>query len=86
MKVDDDTFVNLPLLYDQLTTSDQYRDLQYLLMGHCSLEMAMAPLKPKRLKVIIALENINEYIASIYLINKKLINDNLSISLLPGNV
>ena len=65
MKVDDDTFVNLPLLYNQLTTSGQYRDLKYLLMGHSSLERAMAPLKPKRWKVIIALENINEYNANI---------------------
>ena len=55
MKVDDDTFVNLPLLYNQLTTSDQYRNLKYLLMGHCSCD------KPKRWKVSFALGNINEY-------------------------
>ena len=35
LKVDDDTFVNLPLLYNQLTTSDSYKGLEFLLMGNC---------------------------------------------------
>ena len=37
MKVDDDTFVNLPKLYSTLTSEDKYKNLTDLLMGyyHC---------------------------------------------------
>ena len=35
MKVDDDTFINLPLLYQQLITHGYYGTRKHLLMGHC---------------------------------------------------
>ena len=46
LKVDDDTFVNLPLLYNQLTTSDSYKGLEFLLMGNCFCS------NPKRLEPV----------------------------------
>ena len=35
MKVDDDNFVNLPLLYNQLVKKKKYSNAKALLMGHC---------------------------------------------------
>ena len=35
MKVDDDTFVNLPKLYNLITEDKSLKDLKYLLVGHC---------------------------------------------------
>ena len=35
MKVDDDTFVNLPRLYQTLMEDKKYKDVKNLLMGHC---------------------------------------------------
>ena len=35
MKVDDDTFVNLPKLYHLLTENKLYKNLKHLLMGSC---------------------------------------------------
>ena len=35
MKVDDDTFVNLPRLYDLLTKDPRYKDQKHLLLGNC---------------------------------------------------
>ena len=46
MKVDDDTFVNLPLLYRQLKNDEKYKNVKNLLMGNCFCN------KPHRLKVI----------------------------------
>ena len=34
MKVDDDTFVNLPKLYHVVTAEDEYKNIKDLLMGH----------------------------------------------------
>ena len=35
MKVDDDTFVNLPRLFDVLTKDPRYKNQKYLLLGNC---------------------------------------------------
>ena len=46
MKVDDDTFVNVPLLYEELTKDEQYRTVKSLLMGNCYCN------NPKTIKVV----------------------------------
>ena len=35
MKVDDDTFVNLPKLYNLITEDKSLKNLKHLLIGHC---------------------------------------------------
>ena len=35
MKVDDDTFVNLPKLYSTLMSEDKYNNVTDLMMGYC---------------------------------------------------
>ena len=35
MKVDDDTFINLPKLYHLITEESKYKNEKNLLLGHC---------------------------------------------------
>ena len=35
IKIDDDSFVNLPLLYKELTTNRKYSNIKFLMMGRC---------------------------------------------------
>ena len=53
MKVDDDTFVNLPLLYRQLKNDEKYKNVKNLLMGKCLNKDCG---KSKRAKVIFSLK------------------------------
>merc|ERR1712226_961716 len=63
MKVDDDTFVNLPLLYSQLTTDPKYKTAKQLLMGNCFCN------HPKRNKVTTKGKYVGKWQVPVYMYN-----------------